>query len=107
MRHNLGAFLDSEQLQDQGIDLILEAIKQLKPYGADGRQAIMRLMNDPDPGVRVMAASEMLNDRPDLAIPALEFIRDNAVDETWSTAAGTLRVHRHFADHPELRTVKN
>jgi uncharacterized protein DUF2019 len=81
-----GAGVDPEQ-NNQNVDKLHECYKQLK-MTKEGREAIMSLINDPNPFVRCWAAAHSLQWIPAIARSALEALRDSngpgSFDAKWT-----------------------
>jgi hypothetical protein len=100
LHYHAGAYLEDEQMTNDGLDVIIAVKADMKRFGAEARQAFEDLTLHPDPKIRVIAAAELLKDRPEVALPVLIEVRDEADDDAYMTAM--LHLHFYTGKHPEL-----
>ncbi|WP_296714222.1 hypothetical protein [Rhodoblastus sp.] len=68
---------DDENFRKQKVEVkhTSKIIEALDCFGAEGRLALVPLLDDPDQGIRVVAAAFLLKPFPERAIAALEEVR--------------------------------
>jgi hypothetical protein len=81
--------------QKEGIKIARAAIRSLDDIGTDGRKALIPLLHDPNPGIRVYAAGCLVKTVPDQAISVLTEIRDRCLTRTHMTAFRFLWSHEN------------
>jgi hypothetical protein len=81
--------------QKEGIKMAKAAIQALDDIGPAGREALIPLLNDPHPGIRVYAAGCLTRIIPERAIAVLTEIRDSCLTRTHMTAFRLLWSHEH------------
>jgi hypothetical protein len=84
-----GRLDESVPMQKAGCDSAKEALRALDALGARAREALIPLLEDPDPGIRVFAADDLLQIAPDKAILVLTAISNS---EAWFPRLMALRI---------------
>jgi hypothetical protein len=88
--------LEDEKLavQKRGQKNVFSAIQSLDAIGPEGRNNLIPLLEDPDPGVRVYAAGTLVKVIPERALAVLKEIDDFGTTRAHMTAYHMLRSHR-------------
>ena len=85
-----GRYYSDRKLSDEGLRLIRQSLKELDSLGPDSRNALIPLLDDPTPIIRVRAAASLVNIIPERALAVLEEIRDRSLSDANSTASNVL-----------------
>jgi hypothetical protein len=97
-RYHEGREDEDIQVQGEGKKDVFSALRALDALGPHGRDALIPLLDDPNPGIRVYAAGSLVKRMPELALPVLEDIKDycitlahrSASDMLWKYGKGIL-----------------
>ena len=81
-----GLFLRSNRIESKGLDGIQAAKKELDALGPDGRRELIPLLDDPDPGIRVMATPYVYPFVPERVLAVLNEIDKNCETDATMTA---------------------
>jgi hypothetical protein len=76
-------------MQRVGLKSAQQVVTVLDTY-EDGREALVPLLDDPDQGIRVIAASHLLKTMPERALAVIEEIHERCPTEARLTAASIL-----------------
>jgi len=68
--------LDDEETTDTATQVTYDAFEELKSIGPEGLNAVVSLLDDPNPNIRCSAGIMLLPDMPERAVPVLEKLRD-------------------------------
>jgi hypothetical protein len=90
-----GCFLAINAIQCNGLDIIQLARDQLDAQGPNARDALVPLLEDPDPGVRVVAAGHLIKIMPERAMAELEKLKKYCITEAAGTARDVMRMHKY------------
>jgi len=91
---NRGFDEEDKKMEREGFRMQVAAIKRIDKFGEVGRQALVKLMNtDPEQGVRIWAAAELMDDRPEVALPVLKDMHENGKFKLRSAAWALLMGH--------------
>jgi hypothetical protein len=85
---------EDNSVQDKGVKGTKDAVRILDALGPDGRKALIPLMSDPDPGIRVYAAGYLLKIMPEEAAALLEREQDYGMTRAHMTAFYMLWRHK-------------
>lgn len=85
-----GRYYDDPKLCNDGLRLIRQSLKELDAIGADSRKALIPLLDDPTPIIRVRTAASLVKIIPERALAVLEEIRDRSLSDANSTASNLL-----------------
>jgi hypothetical protein len=77
---------EEDAMQLAGINSVKRAIEILDMFGPEARLALLPLLEDPDPGVRVFAAGYLVKAAPHHALPVLKEISELCLTEARMTA---------------------
>lgn len=91
---HFGYYIDDEAVVDRGFDQMSGAAKALRELRPDGIRALEPLMDDPEPGVQVMAADYLMRVFPERALPLLEKWANSAELEAGTSARAALRDYK-------------
>lgn len=84
---------DDKSMQDAGWSSVQKAVDALDSFGPEGRQALIPLLDDPEPAIRVMAAGYLVRTTPRRALAVLKEINETSAAEASMTAFRLLRRH--------------
>jgi hypothetical protein len=88
---DFGYIDEDHAMQRAGIRSARQAIMVLDTCGPDARQALVPLLEDPNPAIRVYAAGFLLKVMPERALPVLKEIDEHCMERTTMTAFRILR----------------
>ncbi len=86
---------EDNDLQEKGRAAAHGAVRELDALGPHGRDALIPLLDDPDPGIRVCAAAHLVNVMPQRAVTVLKDIQDRCMTRAHMTASYLLWQHEH------------
>jgi HEAT repeat protein len=87
---NFGYQDEDNAMQLAGLNSAKRAIETLDGFGADGRKALVPLLDDPNPAIRVLAARYLVKIMPETALAVLRHIERTYPDEAGTSAARIL-----------------
>lgn len=91
---HIGAFLDERPLKERGLDICRYSVEQIESDFPESRRVLEPLLDDPDPGVQVLAAGYLAQLFPERAIALLRHIDETCETEAGMTAFDFLEMHR-------------
>jgi len=95
MATNFG-YMDKDQaLQTAGLRALTRAVRDLDLFGPDARLALVPLLDDLDPSIRVFAAGYLIKAVPDRALSVLQDLDSNGPFDVSMTAGSMLRNYRN------------
>lgn len=104
--YHQGLFLSNKRMQHRGLDKCDSSAIALDALMPDGRKALERFLDHPDPSVRVMAAGYLAREYPDRVFAVLTDIDQHCITEASSVAYGFLyqfKMDRLDLGRPHLR----
>jgi len=102
-----GAFLESEEVQRAGWSQYIVVVRALDAKGPGGRDALIPLLRDPDPGVRAVACAFLVKRNPELALPVLDDLIDNCGTEASGSASNTKGLYEIEMKRNKSRSNEN
>jgi hypothetical protein len=101
-RFKTGALLYAEgiedednSVQDEGVAGVKNALRELDELGPHGRDALIPLLDDSAPGIRVYAAGSLVKIVPDRAVAELKHLQDFCPNRTHMTASYMMWRYEH------------
>ncbi len=82
-------------IQRAGIASAKRAIEEIDAFGSGARLALVPLLDDPDPSIRVFAAGHLVKVTPERALAVLKEINERCPTLAQMTASDMLWRHRH------------
>lgn len=90
--HAMGLFLRDTKIQGNGCDGIRKATKIIEKHTGN-LDLLMPLLEHSDPGVRLNASLQLIDDHYDLVLPVLHNLDETCVTEAASSAAMILQMY--------------
>jgi hypothetical protein len=89
---------DDDDMRAAGKKSAEQAVAALDTCGTRGRMALVPLLDDPDPSVRVFAAGFLVKVMPERALAALKEVQDRCLTRAHMTAFHFLERHENGND---------